>query len=450
MAIDYTELFTSLGKLIKYFNTFATTSQALPAAVAAIEVAFQAEDKLDVITGLNPGNLNAWTSEYTGRRNSLAAMARKRFNEPDLADELGSPSTDLTAIMPLFIEQMIADTDSVNASVAAIGSVTPNGSNVGTMTILSTLLLDRVTSPGGRQGITYPATHSYGNVTSELPVAETMTWRVIADSYANGASEGGETLSWTGDVPDAANGTAPSEGSGTIGTFQAIHASTSKYLLNADFETWSVTNTPDSWTIDAGAVTTNIVQSSSSNKTHGTYGCKLLGSGAASIQISQAFTTAKIKPGKRYCVTFWMKADSAILAGTFTVQFEGTGYSAGAAEKVSIAFGAMPTAWTLKHFFVLMPNTVPSDFKLVVKWTGTPTTAKATYLDDFGMGEVNYGGGLGVVAVRGDTPAVRDDRWTSAITNTEGVIQKFFRRVFGYQLPSDNTASETIADSLAT
>ena len=450
MAIDYQELFASVGKLTKYFNSFATTSQALPAAIAAIEVAFQAEDKLDVTTGLNPGNLTAWQSEYAGRRSSLATMAKKRFNEPDLADELLSPSTDLTAVMPRFVQQMITDSQSINASSAAIGSVTAAGTNVGTMTILATLLLDRGTSPGSRQGTTYTADANYGNVTSELPVAETMAWRVTADSYSNGKAEGAETITWTGDVPDAQFGTATQEGSGTIGQFDAIHASTSRYLTNADLETWSVTDTPDNWTIDAGAVTTNIVQASGSNKSHGTYGLKFLASGGASIQVSQAFTTAKVKPGKRYAVTFWMKADAAILAGTFTAQFEGTGYTAGAAEKVSIAFGDMPTSWTLKNFFVLMPAVVPSDFKFVIKWSGTPTSGKATYLDDFGMGEVQYGGGLGVVAVRGQTPAVINDRFTAAISNSEGVFQRFFRRVFGLQLPSNVSAAETISDSLAT
>ena len=69
-------------------------------------------------------------------------------------------------------------------------------------------------------------------------------------------------------------------------------------------------------------------------------------------------------------------------------------------------------------------------------------------MDDVAFGPVTYGAGAGVVAVRGSTPFVRNDRFTVSVANTEGIVQAFFRRVFGVQLPSDG--SPTIADSVAT
>ena len=149
-------------------------------------------------------------------------------------------------------------------------------------------------------------------------------------------------------------------------------------------------------------------------------------------------------------MAFRYKADASISAGTLTVQFEGTGYTAGATEKVVILPGALATSWTLASFFVNLPGNIPSDFKLVVKWTGTPDNNKNLYLDDMALGPVTYGGGLGVVVVRGATPFERDDVFTFTVANTEGVVQKAFRQVFGVQLPSDASAGETIADSVAT
>lgn len=117
-------------------------------------------------------------------------------------------------------------------------------------------------------------------------------------------------------------------------------------------------------------------------------------------------------------------------------------------ERINLPPGALPTTWSLRHFFVTMPLAIPANFKLVVKWTGTPTNAKNLYIDDLTAKSVNYGGGLGLAVVRGSTPWVRGDKFTFAVTNTEGVIQRAFRRMFGRQLPS--SASPNIADALAT
>lgn len=108
----------------------------------------------------------------------------------------------------------------------------------------------------------------------------------------------------------------------------------------------------------------------------------------------------------------------------------------------------MPTSFAINSFFINLPATVPPDFKLVVKWTGTPTIAKNLYIDDIGIAPVNFGGGVGVAAIRGTTDFGRGDKFTFTVANTEGVFQRAFRQMFGFQLP--NAGSPTIADSLAT
>lgn len=452
MAISYSDLFRDIGKLIKYYNVFAGTAQGLSTYVDAIETAFATDHMEGSIAGLRPTVETAWNAQYETRRDTLAGYAANRITDvPTVASILGVTTVSTLTILPRLIEQFPADSQTINASTTSLGSVTANSGNVGNGTVLVTKLLDRVSSPGSRAGVLFPAHHLYGDVSTELTCLETMTVRCISDSFADtGITDGQEAFSWIGGLTDTTNGVQTYEGSGSINTIHGIHANTSRYLLNADFETFTVTNTPDSWVIVTGAVTTNIKKSTSTNAYHGTNGLNFLGDGAtAAININQPITVNQVTAGARYCVTCRLKADATIGAGDLTIQFEGTGYSAGAAEKISIAHGALPTSWTLESFFVLMPVSIPSDFKLTVKWTGTPTNAKNIYLDDFGMDAVNYGGGLGVIVVRGATPFTRDDRYTFTVTPTEGVIQKFFRRVFGVQLPSDNAAGETILDSVA-
>jgi hypothetical protein len=163
---------------------------------------------------------------------------------------------------------------------------------------------------------------------------------------------------------------------------------------------------------------------------------------------SQAPNRSLLTANKAYCVSCRLKADASIPAGDLTIQFEGTGYTAGSTEKISIAHGSLPTSWSLQHFFVNMPAQVPSDFKLVIKWTGTPSTNKAIYLDDFALGPVVYGGGgIGVAVIRGSTPFQRNDWYSFPVSSVEGVFQRFFRRVYGVMLPSLDTP--TIDDALA-
>lgn len=155
----------------------------------------------------------------------------------------------------------------------------------------------------------------------------------------------------------------------------------------------------------------------------------------------------KLAAGQFISPTIWRR-NRRVTAGTLTIQFEGTGYSASSGEKISSTVSSLGASYQLHHFFVTMPALIPSDFRLVIRWDGgTPSTGEKVYVDDIGLGAVNYGGGIGIVAVRNGSPFVRDDRYELTVTNTEGVFQAFFRRVFGVQLPS--SGSPSIADALA-
>ncbi len=173
------------------------------------------------------------------------------------------------------------------------------------------------------------------------------------------------------------------------------------------------------------------------------------GDGTATIQISNAPAISAWRPLRRYLVSLRYKADAAVAAGTFGVEFSGTGYTPGATEKISQAPGAIPTTWTLGSFFVNTPSVIPPDWKLVIKVTGTLTTGRIIYIDDVIVQPVNYHGGVGFCFVPGNTPATKRDRWEFDVENDrEGRIQTFWGRSFGRQLPSAASGAENIPDSL--
>lgn len=449
MALTYTGtdgLFTHLGKLVKHYNLLKTDATNLSTDRDEILDAFQASDKDASIDGLI-SVYERWKAEYAARRGELGAFALTRLQDKDsVLDEIGAATTDQDEILRKLLEAMDADSATVNESSVAIGSVTVDTDNAGGGKILTTDVLDGVTSPGSVNDVPFPAQFKYNGLTTELASSETFTFRVVADSFHDDVAEGSEEIVWEGKLPDEQHGVGE-DGSGAIATIQPVHASTADHLTNADFETFT-SDIPDDWDLVSGAAGTNVMASGSTHADHGSDALLFQGDAtASSIEIKQNIASAEVVGRKRYCLAVKLKRDSAT-TGTLTIQFEGAGYTPGTSEKISVAVSGLSTSYQLHHFFVTMPALIPSDFRIVIRWDGgTPGAAEKVYVDDLALGPVYYGGGIGVVAVRDSNPFVREDRYEVTVTNTESVFQAFFRRVFGVQLPSSSTPS--IADSLA-
>jgi hypothetical protein len=455
MSLDYTGsslgLFRHLGKLVKHFNQFQDDamdgSTGLEADRDEITDAFDAGDLEGVIDGLASA-YDRWKVEYVDRRATLARYMLARLQDRiTILDEIGATSLDASEILYRLIDQMTADSQTVLSSSVTLGSVSAGGSNVGNGTVLTTKVLDGYSSPGARSGLFYRAHPAYNGLNSELAVAsETMTVQCVEDIYDN---QGVVTFEWRGKLSDQAGQYGiDTDGSGTIGNITEIHETTTDIVTNADFEDFTTPNIPDGWTIDSGTAGTH-VKSNTSNVAHGSTSLQLVGDGAqATIKVAQAIASNVVNTNRCYALTAQVQADASIGAGTLTIWFEGTGYTAGASEKISIAPGSLPTSMTLETCLITMPASIPSDFKLVVKWDGTPTNAKNVFIDDIGLAPVSYGGGVGIAIVRGTTPFTKRDKFTFTVANSEGVFQKAFRQIFGVQLPS--AGSPTIADGLAT
>lgn len=467
MAISYddanTGLFTHLGKVIKIANQFRTDQAAIEADVDEILDAFQAGDQ-DAAADDLIDKVAAWEAEYANRMTFLAQVATSRLLDRDsVLLEVGAKTASITDVIPKLIETMNAEStpetvDRSTATVPIAATAVTNANNNGNGSIITTKVLDGVSSPA--TGIA--AHHEYKGQLTEVCLTETMHFRCTSDGPLGGATPGQETFEWYGDV--ATSTWAVADGSGSI-TSSLSTAVADSILTNGTFETFTTSNVPDGWTIDAGAAGTNVFEDADTADVYrGSKSLNLRGDGTtAAIQISQTIASS-VTPNKRYLVAFRVKADATV-SGDLTVTLAGTGYTPGTDtgdnrpsglglsqtdESIVIVSASLPTSWTLAWFFVNTPDEIPADLEIQVILDDTPASAKNVWIDDLVVAPVTYGGGIGVAIMPGSDDFFKEDRFTLAVQNDEaGTFQSYFRRAFGCQLPSAASAGETIADTLA-
>ena len=267
--------------------------------------------------------------------------------------------------------------------------------------------------------------------------------RCINDSEMSGISPGQETFAWIGEQVVQA---ATRNGSGNGPSIVPLN--NQSFLSNLSMDSFS-TNTLTGFTIDSGTAGTHVFKDDT-NQYEGTACLKLTGDGAqSSIQLSQAFSAGILNPLKRYAFVCHIKGQSGTSSGTLTIQLEGTGYTAGASEKISLNAATLAglTSWTRYSFYVNMPLEIPDDLKLVIKWTGTPS-AHSVRVDNGAFGTPTYWNGINVLIHKGSGKFLYGDKITFSVTNSEaGIFQTHARNSLKIQWPTD--ATPTISDTLA-
>ena len=147
-----------------------------------------------------------------------------------------------------------------------------------------------------------------------------------------------------------------------------------------------------------------------------------------------------------------MAQRTGVIGGTvkFRVRFTGTGYTAGASEKIDIFCTALNTSWTQYSFYINIPNVVPPDWAIDIGIYGANLTAATQVnVDSMTITPVPYWGGVNAQIVAGSTPWVIGDNLSIPISNNDaGVFQTYFGNAYGVQLPT--SGSPSISDSLAT
>lgn len=442
MALDYDDIFTKLGKVIKGQNY----------VVGIRDTGFESSDfASDYLGTVDPVALAV--SAFYGMMDDMTSRAESYVNafESYLAQEflladlpyIGS-DTDVPTILQRIIDDMIAQSDTVRKSVVTLGTPTAAfvGSSTGKMAVSKVLDGSSIPIAGG---FAHP---SYAGIDSELCQSDTVVLECIADSQTDGQTEGGEIFTIQGlpaprsplDYLRTGVGTGPNisvMNKGAFGSFQ---------LPDPDFETF-VSNVPDGWVVVSGTAGTNILEETTgANVYHGSRSLRFTNGAAATIEIKYPMST--LKPNKRYCFGIWLKSD-ATAAGATLIQMEGTGYSAGTTEKISVAAASYTGSWEFHSFFFNSPEIIPSDFALHIKVTGTLTATKSVWYDWFGFSEAVWFNGFCMGLWAGNVRYIRGDRYTVSVSNNDaGLFNQFARRFWKMQFPSV-ASSETQPNSKA-
>lgn len=441
MAINYTNLFTLIGKAVKGANYYASTFATMKSNGQALTQVI-ADQNLDY---LGDGVASA-VSSHISSLSSGASYYQNKVSEilldPTLVcDNLAITNRSLSVVLPALWTDMWDNSQFILESEISIG--TPSLSGSGNGDLITSFALDDisapVTSPIASQML-YQTGSGQSLIQSELGIVDTVYCRCTSSD-----SEGDEQFTLFGN-----NSVPPfSELSESLGGSASIVVGDSANLLtNADFETYSSGFT--GWTItDGGGTTTQ----ETSAMYRGASAVRIATLANSDDVIFEQTLSAALTRGKGYFLGIRFKSVAAEssnnVAGTVQLLDGATVIAGATVSNISIT----GTSWQIAKGLVVVPYTTDTDNTLTVKITLSPTAdgVDALIFDDAFLIPATYFNGAAFAVLNGSTRFRVGDLFSCAITRSSpGVFQEFFRKTFGVQLPSIISGDETIADSLAT
>jgi hypothetical protein len=443
MAVNYDDLFGDVGEFVQRVNDFEGLYTDLDTDFSDIEADLDANGRQDILSGTYEifEGFKSQVSGWIGRM--IGKVSQRLVHRETILDELGLQGTDLPNVLIALYRDMVDNAKTILNSTVTVGAVTEDKTNADAGSLLVDKVLDGVNQPHSG----FVANWEYNGVDSELAGTETLWVECVTDSVSGRLSDGAEQFRVFGEVTIPSPYSWKEFGSGVGMTFTALQGHS--LLANLEMEDFSA-NLPASWTLDSGTAGTHVFEDTGTVK-RGDSALKFTGDGVqAAIQISQEVSAGLLTPRKRYLCGFWVMGQVATTSGVLTIQFEGTGYAAASDEKIeldAVTLAAM-TDWEFQHFYINWPTDPPADMALVIKWDGTPSAHNAR-IDGGGFAPVVYHNGVNVMVYAGSEKFLMTDRFRSAISNDEaGVFSTFFRKAYGFQLPSD--AAPTHSDAYAT
>jgi len=431
MAINYTNLFTNIGAIVKEMNTFRTDSKGLESRRDTLKSPFETNGNTRPVQGIY-GTYNGFESNYARLSAELVGYITNSLTDlDDVIDALDLPDNSLTTVLDRLFDDMLMQSQTIKESVATVGSFSAYGTPVGNGSILTTQVMDGITAPSAN----VQSRPDYVGLTSEVTIDDVTTIRCIADE-GDGLTPGQEQFQIHGQLAgeqwgprDYGTGTGPS-----IQTAAALALNS-----NGSFDTvedQNGTDVPSGWTIATGDET-NVQSNASAYR--GDYAVEIIGDAAtANIRLEQDIS---LNDRGGYMVSFWLypHTTSSIIVGV-----DGTGLD----EKLTIDMSLeTPATWVLKSFYFTIPFTAPTDAKIYIQASGTWGGTVTAKVDDLFILTPTWHNGVGYVIVPGSTNFRRRDTWQSTITVVRGLFQDKFREAYGIQMPS--ATSPTISDSLA-
>lgn len=446
MAIDYTKLFSDIGTFIKAVDQLRDT--AVGSASPKPDLLALRDNILDTMntnnTDYSVEGINALFENISGGMSSYASSVAQKVSER-LSDRISvrnqlfvGEDADVAGILYELIRDMKANSQTVNKSVLTVGSPAAVAGNTGTGTVLLTKVLDGAAAPS--PGLT--AHPDYKNVDSELSVpSELVSVTCIGDSDQNAYPTGEELMEIRGqDSPSGPFG-YQSEGSGITTNLRTDNAHA--VLANRNFEVYDSTGAPESWDIIAGTLGVDFFANyDTANVFRGNASLEI--AGPADITLHQDILKQLLIPNRMYRLSFQLKATGNTTGSVIVELYSPTNPSLFSGTTItvsSITNGSFTTHTTASA----MPANLPDDIVLRIRTSSADGTL---WIDSMSLAPVTYAAGVGYSVLAGATAFSVGDRFTMTHTATEGVVQRFFRRMYGIQLPSD--ASPSILDSVAT
>ncbi|WP_372983312.1 hypothetical protein, partial [Marinobacter sediminum] len=456
MAIDYADLFTDIGKLVKAANDFfkpATSGGTpdYPTLLGEIRGVFGA-NVAETLEGLE-FDFNSLRSQASNSATGIATRVDARIRHKEtILDELKKGNLGMDDLLREIFRDMIEKAESIERRQCRIGlspnQTTPHGSDPGTSpagdpfkttadstgngTLSASLVLDSVTppNPGWPVNPRYsPTNYPAATRLSELVTHNERVVFTCVQDESTGAPEGQEVFRGETDASGASEfdwrslnlkrGSPPgtlalgNPGSGGLATLTTVQAGLA--VANMNFESFINTNQPESWVVDAGVLGTNIRAETSTANVH---------RGDASLRLTTAATLHQdIIPGalvasKRYLFGFYLKTVGAT-AGSLVVNLtspsgeftppvtapgapprRGTNATEGGEIDLDLtAYGTQDWVWN--ECWINMPTVVPDDLRINIIYTGGTGDI---YIDSMGFGPVVFLGGVGYALIAGTIP----------------------------------------------
>lgn len=351
------------------------------------------------------------------------------------------PSREVTTALTELIRQMKATSDSLNRP--SLGqTVTAGSGNTGDTTIkISTLDGD--------------------GLPLDCLFAETLLATVTSDK-GSGSTEFSEPISIRGDLAASPTAFDWPLGSGSSTTLTTIDPAVDGLLSNGNFETWTVTNVPDDWTIATGVAGTHVTRQASPARSTDSYNLRLTSDGSTLVTLRQAPSTTLL-PLTVYAATITAKISATDATGALRFALvDGSGTVINDAQSVanSSSLGlnggsGLSTSYTQFTVYFRTPAKIPATVNFELKLTTSPTTGRTIDIDLVQLARPTqlYSGGPFAVAWANVTSPVKGDYWTIAMTNdltTTSLVRSLDRmlstRALGLKFPT--ATSETVPDSL--
>lgn len=434
MAIDYT-------------NLFEEDISAVISAIAEAEVFMSAAEttRLAIVDSFDTNGIEELTGDindvYSQLQSSMNGYIQQLINLIDLRlqhresviEQLPGITSESSrdAIILALIADMEENSQTVLESTVTIGSVTESKTNSAAGTLLVTGVMS------GNVGAVSGAIINRFSAgwTNQMSLDDTVT--VLCSSSQQG-SPTNASFDVVGLLPEQLDPFEQNQGGNRGRT--SLSPNQGAYL--DEFENFTA-DVPNDWTVVSGTAATNF-EEETTNTLYGSESALSFLTGSAELTYD---VFDQLVPGET-CLVYFRAKKGTGATGTVTVNFKVAGVSV---ESVAVNVGSSVTdsAWSLHSMTFTVPDNIgEDDGTSVLSISSTTIATEAVYIDSLVWMPYTYFGGVGLAIVMGDEQFLVDDRFTFTLANDDaGKIQRLFTRAFLVQLPSAESASETIDES---